>query len=766
MASENEERGYDLNLDEYWQIIVRRRAVILFCAISLGVFSWLFSWLNQPPPIYSSIASVKLDAADNLDAALGQSQSNNMNDISTQLGLITSYALMERVARRLDYIPTEATSDEARVNPRYLNKIIELKNIVSADQEGDSGLISISAVSPNATLARKITQTVAEEYIRFNRQEQNRQLYEAKKFIQNQMAVIGKRLKTSESVVRDFSHSHGMSLAGSDPMTVATIVNDLETNYRKAVQHLGDLRFTLRQLKGQFESIDQDFKAITVVGMVSGYFAALNQRLIEMQLKRTELATSYTRQHPQMLELQAQAEDILVNMVDELINQVRLTQSKVIELKQRISNTTRRFEDIPANQAELQRLNRTVNINEDLFNQLQQRYQEILIREAQKKQTVSMVRPAMLSYGRINPVKVGQTAAAGFLLGLVLGLVISLILEAMDTSIGTIDEVESFLKLSVIGYIPQLHEDEAIEIFSQQKGLVARAGAMDRQIRLITHFAPAAVMSESYRSLRTNLLFSQDVKRKILMITSSTMKEGKSSTSVNLAIVLVQQGARVLLIDGDMRKPMVHHTFGLDKGPGLSDCLLGQFPWRDAVKRFSDVILGQMGIDMAMYTAGLDQLELLTCGNVNANPPDLLASKSMDILLDELRDEYDYIIIDMPPALHTTDAGIMASKVDGILLVYHVGSVVRGALKRVKINLEGVGGNIIGLVLNGVRGELSGDFKALKMDKYYAYGYGSEEQVRLGMGEKIQAWLDDSGMVVRSVLREQWERLREMIRRD
>jgi len=348
----------------------------------------------------------------------------------------------------------------------------------------------------------------------------------------------------------------------------------------------------------------------------------------------------------------------------------------------------------------------------------------------------------------------------------VLGLVIALILEAMDTSIGTIEEVESFLDLAVIGYIPQLKDDEAVEVFSQQEGLALRGGGMDRQIRLITHFAPAAVMSESYRSLRTNLLFSQGGNTsKILMLTSSTMKEGKSSTSVNLAIVLVQQGARVLLVDGDMRKPMLHHTFGVEKGPGLSDCLLGQFPWRDAVKRFSDIVLGEMGIDMAMYTPGLDQLELLTCGNVNANPPDLLASKTMDAMLNDFRDEYDFVIIDMPPTLHTTDASILAGRVDGVLLVYHVGSVVRGALKRVKSTLESVGGNVVGLVLNGVRGDISSDFKALKMDKYYAYGYGNQEQVQQDWIEWGQVWLEDSWMVVRGRGMERWRRLMEWIGR-
>jgi len=195
------------------------------------------------------------------------------------------------------------------------------------------------------------------------------------------------------------------------------------------------------------------------------------------------------------------------------------------------------------------------------------------------------------------------------------------------------------------------------------------------------------------------------------------------------------------LIDADLRKPMQHHTFGLKRMPGLSEVLLGQIGWRDALNRFSDVMLGDMGIDQALMTPGLDQLDVLSCGHVNASPPDLLASPMMHTILDEVRDEYDIIMIDMPPLLHTTDATVIASKVDGVLLVYHIGSVVRGALKRVKMNIENVGGHVLGVVLNGVRGDLSPDYATYKMDRYYAYAYGEDEKTRLSVLARYQTWL-------------------------
>ncbi|MDX8396581.1 MAG: AAA family ATPase, partial [Mariprofundaceae bacterium] len=443
--------------------------------------------------------------------------------------------------------------------------------------------------------------------------------------------------------------------------------------------------------------------------------------------KRTELSTNYTDEHPQIHELRQQAADILNSMVEELGKQVELTQRRMVDVQGSIDSTQKKYQGVPDQALALQRLQRSVKSNEELFSLLEKKYQEILIKEAEKVQEVSLVRPAMMSTFRINPVKVSQTAMAGLILGLVLGLVVALILEAMDTSVGTIEEVEGFLEVPVVGFVPHLSHDEAAELFSGVEGLVSKGEGLERQLRLVSHFSPPSTMAEAYRSLRTNLLFSQAGEHRVILVTSSTVKEGKSTIAANLSVVIAQQGARVLLIDGDLRKPLQHHTFGLKRTPGLSEALLGQTHWEDAVNRFSDVMLGDMGIDQALMTPGLDQLDVLVSGYVNASPPDLLGSPMMDTILAEAREAYDMVIIDMPPLLHTTDATVIASKVDGVLLVYHIGAVVRGALKRVKSNIENVGGQVLGIVLNGVRGDLSPDYSNYKMDRHYAYAYGEKE---------------------------------------
>jgi len=150
--------GYELNLEEYWQVIVRRRWIIVFCAVSIGLFSALFTWANQPPALYSSTASIKIEPSLNIaDFFMRGGSSQSFNDMTTQLVLIQSYALMERVAQRLALIPPALTSEEIRANPDYVDVVLDLKDSVDAEQDGSTGIINISVVSGNSLILKKRT---------------------------------------------------------------------------------------------------------------------------------------------------------------------------------------------------------------------------------------------------------------------------------------------------------------------------------------------------------------------------------------------------------------------------------------------------------------------------------------------------------------------------------------------------------------------------------------------------------------------------------
>jgi len=361
--------GYELNLEEYWQVILRRRWIIIFCAISIGIFSALFTWVNQPAALYRSSASIKIEPK--LDVAalfMGRGASRSYSDMNTQLVLIQSYALLERVGQRMGLIPQGLSSEEIRAQPDYVDVILDLKDSVNASQDGDTGIIDISVVSGSAVYAKDLAQAVADEFQTFNIEDKNKKVFEAKKFIQQQMLVVGGRLKEAEERVRDYREKNNLSsMNGNAVDIVGNIVSDLEKNYQIAVSHLSDLQFLLKELHLRLDQGGWDYKAVSAPSEVSGYFNLLNQRLIELALKRTELSTNYTDAHPQIKELRQQAEDILFSMADELDKQVNLTQRRMEDLQKSIQNAQYKYRGIPEQALELQRLQRTVTSNEELF---------------------------------------------------------------------------------------------------------------------------------------------------------------------------------------------------------------------------------------------------------------------------------------------------------------------------------------------------------------------------------------------------------------
>ena len=216
--------------------------------------------------------------------------------------------------------------------------------------------------------------------------------------------------------------------------------------------------------------------------------------------------------------------------------------------------------------------------------------------------------------------------------------------------------------------------------------------------KLITVENPKAIVSEQFRTLRTNINFSNpDKVLKTILVTSSSPGEGKSTTSANVASVYAQEGKRVLLVDGDMRKPTVHHTFGLKNTKGLSN-----------------VLTRQVSIEEAIQPSTLDNLSIMTSGPIPPNPAELLASKSMEQLIGELTAQYDFVIFDAPPILSVTDSQILSNRCDGTVLVVKAGEAEKAMVQKAKESLVASQANILGVVLNNF---------VLAKDNYYYYQY-------------------------------------------
>jgi len=300
---------------------------------------------------------------------------------------------------------------------------------------------------------------------------------------------------------------------------------------------------------------------------------------------------------------------------------------------------------------------------------------------------------------------------------------------------GAAEDVEQFLGTHVLGIIPHVDFDELKAILQEKSANIIDDERLSRIAQLISHFAPKTTPAEGYRALRTNINFvklEKDIKT--IVFTSSAPQEGKTTVSVNLAIAMAQMGKKVLLVDGDFRRPVISKIFGIQSVPGLTDVILGNYEWRSVVRSITDIIMGKMTMEEIMVTPGLDNLYIMTCGTIAPNPAELISTRVNSDFIKESHEEYDFVIIDAPPILAATDAAIWGTKADGVIIVYKVGTIARGALKRAKAQVDNVKARLIGVVLNGLKAEISPDFEF--HDKYYYY-YGSEHERKIPLGEKL-----------------------------
>ena len=210
--------------------------------------------------------------------------------------------------------------------------------------------------------------------------------------------------------------------------------------------------------------------------------------------------------------------------------------------------------------------------------------------------------------------------------------------------------------------------------------------------RLVTIRDPSSPGSEAYRTLRTNLLYSHvDTPLKVIVLTSSGAREGKSTTCSNLGVVLAQAGKNTLIVDCDFRKPVIHKIFGLRNLQGLAD-----------------VLVSERSLQGVWHESGQEGLKVLPVGSIPPNPAELLGSKRFAEFLNQMRQEFDHVLVDAPPVGVVSDAAILASEAEGVLLILDAQHTRKGAFRQAIRNLEAVGADMLGVVMNNVKSSKDG----------------------------------------------------------
>jgi capsular exopolysaccharide synthesis family protein len=296
--------------------------------------------------------------------------------------------------------------------------------------------------------------------------------------------------------------------------------------------------------------------------------------------------------------------------------------------------------------------------------------------------------------------------ALGLIAGLVIGVTIAFVQEDLDYSIKTTEEVERLIGAPSLAVIPRVGSTGSrLYGLSKARDRTAENAAPARAILE----NPNSILAESYRALRTSVLFSRAPRPpKTVLVTSPQPNEGKTCTSLNLALALARQGARVLIIDADLRKPDIAESLGVDNGTGLSGVLTGAYSLESSLRQV------EMPLDLSVLAAGPRP----------PNPSELLSSPAMERILRELNERFDHIVLDSPPLLMVTDATILSTLVDGVILVVESGLTSRDALLRAHKTIKISGGRVLGVVLNKVNLRQNG------YNRYYAKYYSSHPDLK------------------------------------
>jgi tyrosine-protein kinase Etk/Wzc len=346
---------------------------------------------------------------------------------------------------------------------------------------------------------------------------------------------------------------------------------------------------------------------------------------------------------------------------------------------------------------------------------VEEKFNEAAIKEKSEFGYIDIIDPAIVPAVPVSP-KVNLNLLLGAVLGLGLGIGFVFVREYIDVRVRTPEDLKKrgFTMLAAVA----LMDDEIRKLGGSTK--IDRNGRIV-DAHLLSYINPLSSIAESYRRLRTRILYAEiDRPVSSILVTSPNPTEGKSTTVSNLAITFAQTGKRVVLLDTDLRKPSLHNEFGVEKLPGLTELLYDGASLKSVLRH-----------------TPVDNLDLICCGTIPPNPSETLGSQKMKEFLQDLRKDYDILLFDSPPVLAVTDPAILATLVDAVIVVVSSGQTRLDSLERSIDIIQDVRAKALGLVLNNFDLRLAyGGYYKYYRNKYYSYGYGSDYGSDDGEGKK------------------------------
>jgi succinoglycan biosynthesis transport protein ExoP len=468
---------------------------------------------------------------------------------------------------------------------------------------------------------------------------------------------------------------------------------------------------------------------MAISGNVDALPATRDNPVIQDLLKRkTDLDESYAEainqygpNYPKVQRLAAQQKNVEADLerarktiIESVEQEFNTTRQRVELLQEAVDKQKAEANDLAEKLVQYHILQHDAESNKTLYDGLLQKLKEAGITAGLRSSNIRVVDPALAPASPSRPQKARNILLA-LLVGLVGGIGLALFREYLDNTVKSPDDIEALTGLPSLAVVPALpgmngHHGR-LSRFSRDTAQQVSSGP---RVELLAHVQPKSQISEAFRALRTSLLLSQaDHPPQVILVTSALPREGKTTAAVNLAVTLAQLGDRTLLMDADLRKPGIRRALNMTIGKeiGLSSYLAG-------VSSLDEVVIPHPTIN---------NLEALTTGPIPPSPADLLSSHRMREAIVELRRRFKFIVIDSPPIMAATDAVILSSLTDGVLLVVRSGETPKEAFTRTRDLLAAVKSRLLGVVLNAVDSSAPDYYYSYRYYPYaYGYGYGED----------------------------------------
>lgn len=578
--------------------------------------------------------------------------------------------------------------------------VLQVQNSLGVAEMGDrTQIIKVSYLDQHPQRARDIVNQVVDEYQKKDIEHKSKEADSTLKFIEGALDTVKNEIDANEEELQVYKENSGHVELSEEAKLLIEAAAQFESQRSQMEIEKHKYAAMLRAI----QSVGIENAALPSLSSAEDtVLTGLGQNLAELKGKKGALLTEFTADHPNVLAINEEIASLGQQVKTILDQTVTSWDARMKKLDDVIEMYTKQIAKLPTAERDLAELMRSAEVTRQIYTFLLEKRAEANITKASEISNIRVIDRAVTPHEQIKP-KVKLNLLLGALAGLVLSLGLAFFLEIIDDSLKSIEEVERLVEQPIYGIIPRISDS-----------LKEEKEAQPYSPMLVTHYSPQSPISEAFRTLRTNIHFTDPTKRiRTLLITSAGPSEGKSTVVSNLSLTFANTGLKTLLIDCDLRKPNIHSIFEINRYPGLTTVLSGEKTWREALRDTT-----------------IENLFVMTAGPIPPNPTEMLGSRTMQNLLVELQREFDVICIDSPPVVAVTDAAILSSIVDGTLLVVELGRSRSSVVNRAIDLLKKVNAHLLGVVTNNIYAGYRYDYGYYSYYHYYTESGKKEKRRR------------------------------------